>query len=180
MYAVKCNPHLAVLEALYEAGIRHFDTASLAEIALVREHLPQADCYFMHPVKARASIMTARKVYGIDHFVIDHEKELNKIVDVTGGGDGKVILVRIVTPVHDAQYQLSDKFGIAAEDAPALLNKVHDAHFQTGVAFHVGSQCRNPQAFVDGMNTALDVIEAANVPVHYLDVGGGFPCPVRG
>ncbi len=175
MYAVKCNPHLAVLEALYEAGIRHFDTASLAEIALVREHLPQADCYFMHPVKARASIMTARKVYGIDHFVIDHEKELNKIVDVTGGGDGKVILVRIVTPVHDAQYQLSDKFGIAAEDAPELLKKVHEANFQTGVAFHVGSQCRNPQAFVDGINTALDVIEAANVPVHYLDVGGGFP-----
>ena len=94
---------------------------------------------------------------------------------MTGGGDGKVILVRIVTPVHDAQYQLSDKFGIAAEDAPALLKKVHDANFQTGVAFHVGSQCRNPQAFVDGMNTALDVIEAANVPVHYLDVGGGFP-----
>jgi ornithine decarboxylase len=175
MYAVKCNPHLAVLQALYEAGIRHFDTASLTEIALVREHLPQADCYFMHPVKPRAAIMTAHKVYGVDHFVIDHENELDKIIDITGGGDGKVVLVRIVTPVHDAQYQLSDKFGIAAEDAPALLQKVHDAHFQTGVAFHVGSQCRSPQAFVDGVNTALEVIEAANVPVHYLDVGGGFP-----
>jgi len=175
MYAVKCNPHLAVLQALYEAGIRHFDTASLAEIALVREHLPQADCYFMHPVKPRAAIMTAHQVYGVDHFVIDHEKELDKIIDVTGGGDGKVVLVRIVTPVHDAQYQLSDKFGVAAEDAPALLKKVHDAHFQTGVAFHVGSQCRNPQAFVDGVNTALDVIAQAGVPVHYLDVGGGFP-----
>ena len=175
MYAVKCNPHLAVLQALYDAGIRHFDTASLAEIALVREHLPQADAYFMHPVKPRAAIMTAHKIYGVDHFVIDHEKELQKIIDVTGGGDGKVVLVRIVTPVHDAQYQLSDKFGIAAEDAPALLKKVHDANFQSGVAFHVGSQCRSPQAFVDGINTALDVIEAANVPVHYLDVGGGFP-----
>ena len=175
MYAVKCNPHLAVLQALYEAGIRHFDTASLAEIALVREHLPQADCYFMHPVKPRAAIMTAHQVYGVDHFVIDHENELDKIIDITGGGDGKVVLVRIVTPVHDAQYQLSDKFGIAAEDAPALLQKVHDAHFQTGVAFHVGSQCRNPQAFIDGINTAIEVIEAANVPVHYLDVGGGFP-----
>jgi ornithine decarboxylase len=175
MYAVKCNPHLAVLQALYDAGIRHFDTASLAEIALVREHLPQADAYFMHPVKPRAAIMTAHKIYGVDHFVIDHEKELQKIIDVTGGGDGKVVLVRIVTPVHDAQYQLSDKFGIAAEQAPALLKMVHDAHFQTGVAFHVGSQCRTPQAFVDGINTALDVIEAANVPVHYLDVGGGFP-----
>ena len=175
MYAVKCNPHLSVLQALYDAGIRHFDTASLAEIALVREHFPQADCYFMHPVKARAAIMTSRKVYNVDHYVLDHEAELDKLVDVTGGGDGKVVLVRIVTPVHDAQYQLSDKFGIAAEEAPALLQKVHKAHFQTGVAFHVGSQCRTPQAFVDGVNTALDVIEAADVPVHYLDVGGGFP-----
>ncbi len=175
MYAVKCNPHLTVLKALYDAGIRHFDTASLAEIALVREHFPQADCYFMHPVKARASIMTAHEVYSVDHFVIDHEKELAKIIDVTGGGDGQVVLVRIVTPVHDAQYQLSDKFGIAAEEAADLLRKVHDADFQTGVAFHVGSQCRSPQAFVDGIETALGVIEAAGVPVHYLDVGGGFP-----
>ncbi len=175
MYAVKCNPHLTVLKALYDAGIRHFDTASLAEIALVREHFPQADCYFMHPVKARASIMTAHEVYSVDHFVIDHEKELAKIIDVTGGGDGSVVLVRIVTPVHDAQYQLSDKFGVAADAAPDLLRKVHAADFQTGVAFHVGSQCRNPQAFVDGIATALDVIEAAGVPVHYLDVGGGFP-----
>ena len=54
LYAVKCNPHVAVLQALFDAGIRHFDTASLAEIALVREHFPQADCYFMHPVKPRA------------------------------------------------------------------------------------------------------------------------------
>ena len=175
MYAVKCNPHLAVLQALYDAGIRHFDTASLAEIALVREHLPQADCYFMHPVKPRAAIMTAHQVYGVDHFVLDHENELDKIIDVTGGGDGKVVLVRIVTPVHDAQYQLSDKFGVAAEQAAALIRKVHDSHFQTGVAFHVGSQCRDPQAFVDGVNTALDVIEQAGVPIHYLDVGGGFP-----
>ena len=175
LYAVKCNPHLAVLNALYEAGIRHFDTASLGEIALVREHFPQADCYFMHPVKARGAIQTAHKVYSVDHYVIDHIKELEKIVETTGSGDGRVILVRIVTPVHDAQYQLSDKFGIPADQAPELLRQVHDAHFQTGVAFHVGSQCRNPQAFTDGIKTALDVIQQAAVPVHYLDVGGGFP-----
>ena len=34
LYAVKCNPHPLVLRALYDAGIRHFDTASLPEIAL--------------------------------------------------------------------------------------------------------------------------------------------------
>lgn len=175
LYAVKCNPHIAVLQALYEAGIRHFDTASLAEIAEVRENLPQADCYFMHPVKARASILTAHQVYNIDHYVIDDAKELQKLIDTTGGGDGRVVLVRIVTPVHDSQYQLSDKFGISVEEAPELLRQVHEAHFQTGVAFHVGSQCRSPQAFSDGVKAALDVIAEAKVPVHYLDVGGGFP-----
>ena len=175
LYAVKCNPHLAVLRALYEAGIRHFDTASLGEIADVREHFPQADCYFMHPVKAREAIQSAHKIYSVDHYVIDHIKELEKIVETTGSGDGRVVLVRIITPVHDAQYQLSDKFGIPADQAPELLRQVHDADFQTGVAFHVGSQCRNPQAFSDGVRTALKVIEQAAVPVHYLDVGGGFP-----
>jgi len=175
LYAVKCNPHLAVLQALYDAGIRHFDTASLPEIALIREHFPQADCYFMHPVKPRAAILTAHEVYGVDHFVLDHENELDKLVAGAGSGDGRVAIVRIVTPVHDAQYQLSDKFGISAEQAPALLRKVHEANYQTGVAFHVGSQCRSPEAFRDGMQTALEVIEKAGVPVHYLDVGGGFP-----
>ena len=85
LYAVKCNPRLEVLQALYDAGIRHFDTASLAEIALIREHFPQADCYFMHPVKARAAISTAHQVYNVDHYVIDHEKELQKIIETKGG-----------------------------------------------------------------------------------------------
>ena len=76
LYAVKCNPHPLVLAALYKAGIRHFDTASLPEIAQVRESLPDAACYFMHPVKGRAVIGTASRVYNIDQYVIDHPKEL--------------------------------------------------------------------------------------------------------
>ena len=53
LYAVKCNPHPSVLSALYDAGIRHFDTASLPEIALVRERSRMPAVYFMHPVKGR-------------------------------------------------------------------------------------------------------------------------------
>jgi len=79
MYAVKCNPHLAVLKYLYEAGIRHFDTASPAEIALVRENFKDADRYYMHPVKGRAAIKLAHDVYRVDHYVIDHEKEVEKL-----------------------------------------------------------------------------------------------------
>ncbi|MGB1256289.1 MAG: type III PLP-dependent enzyme [Thiolinea sp.] len=175
LYAVKCNPHPAVLQTLYDAGIRHFDTASLAEISQVREQLPQADCYFMHPVKGRAAIQTAHEVYRVDHYVIDHLKELEKIVETTGSGDGRVVLVRIVTPSIDAQYPLSDKFGVVGSEAVELLHAVHNAGFQTGLAFHVGSQCRNPEAFRVGINIALDLIAEADIPIHYLDVGGGFP-----
>src|SRR5678815_5188250 len=42
MYAVKANPALHVLDQIYAAGIRHFDTASLAEIELIRGRYP--DC----------------------------------------------------------------------------------------------------------------------------------------
>ncbi len=46
LYAVKCNPHPRVLDVLYRAGIRHFDTASLPEIAQVHEAYPQV--YWNH------------------------------------------------------------------------------------------------------------------------------------
>ena len=40
MYAVKANPVGHVLDQIYAAGIRHFDTASLAEIELIRGRYP--------------------------------------------------------------------------------------------------------------------------------------------
>ena len=59
LYAIKCNPHPLVLKALYDGGIRHFDTASLPEIARIRETFHEAEAYFMHPVKGRAVIRSA-------------------------------------------------------------------------------------------------------------------------
>jgi ornithine decarboxylase len=44
LYAVKCNPQPLILRALYDEGIRHFDTASLAEVAQVRELFRDAEC----------------------------------------------------------------------------------------------------------------------------------------
>src|SRR5215467_10569073 len=42
LYAVKANPHPYALQLLWEAGIRHFDTASLGEIEAVKTLLPAA------------------------------------------------------------------------------------------------------------------------------------------
>src|SRR5712691_6008258 len=53
LYAVKCNPEPHVLQAVWAGGGRHFDCASLPEIALVRRMLPEAAVHFMHPVQGR-------------------------------------------------------------------------------------------------------------------------------
>ena len=51
-YAYKANSSVFLLGALYGAGIRHFDVASLPEIEDAAT-IPGAHLHFMHPVKSR-------------------------------------------------------------------------------------------------------------------------------
>lgn len=179
LYAVKCNPHPAVIRMLYRAGVRHFDTASLTEIAQVRELYSDAMLYFMHPVKSRAAIANAYEVYEVDHFCIDHPNELKKILDETGA-DGVSVLVRVATPSAGASYDLSAKFGARPAAAVDLLKAVHAEGCQPGLAFHVGSQCVSPSAFRTALSIVGQVLDGAGVDIQYLDVGGGFPTDYAG
>ena len=176
LYAVKCNPHPRVLRTLWAGGIRHFDTASLPEIAMVRELFREAGIYFMHPVKGRAVIKTAWRVFGVDHFIVDHPDELAKVLEETDGGDGITILVRVKTPqIAGTFYHLSDKFGAEPEAATALLREAHEQGCQTGLAFHLGSQCGDPAAYTAALEMVGGLVEEAKVQLNFLDVGGGFP-----
>ncbi len=175
LYAVKCNPHPLVLNALYRAGVRHFDTASLPEIAQICESYEDAHAYFMHPVKTRAVIKSAYTVYGIRHFVIDHQNELVKVMEETGG-KGVIIVVRIATPrAEGTLYHLAAKFGAPLPAAAELLRAATEQGCRTGLAFHVGSQCGDPKAYRTALNLVGDTIKAAGVDVDCVDVGGGFP-----
>jgi len=179
LYAVKCNPHPRVLKALYDAGIHHFDTASLPEIAQVREAFRDASAYFMHPVKSRAAIGMAYGAYGVKVFVVDHPAELAKVLDATGG-EGVSIVVRLKTPKAEALYNLSDKFGAEPGVAAELLREVQNEGLRPGLAFHVGSQCLTPAAHTEALEITGDVIERSGVDLHILDVGGGFPIAYPG
>lgn len=179
LYAVKCNPHPRMLDALYKAGVRHFDTASLPEIAQVSEAYPNATCYFMHPVKSRAVTRTSFEVYGVRDFIVDHHSELDKIIDATEG-ESVNVFVRLKTPETKALYNLAAKFGAAPELAADLLRRVHKEGFRAGLAFHVGSQCLAPNAFGEALDLAGYVLATAGVDIQYLDVGGGFPADYPG
>ena len=106
LYAVKCNSEPHMLHELYMAGIRHFDTASLPEIALVSESFPDGRAYFMHPVKSRAAILSAHQVYGVRYYVVDHPLELEKIGELIPADPEVVIVVRIAVQHSGAVYEL--------------------------------------------------------------------------
>ena len=175
LYAVKCNPHPKVLAALYEGGIRHFDTASLPEIAQVCDTYPNAMAYFMHPVKGRAVIRSAYSVYGIRTFVVDHMSELQKVLDETDR-EGLTIVVRIFTPPSEGTlYHLAEKFGAEPSEAAEILREAKKAGCKTGIAFHVGSQCGDPDAYRVALRLVGETLEAAKQDPVCVDIGGGFP-----
>ena len=178
LYAVKCNPHAFVLRALTEGGVQHFDTASISEIARVTEQLPDAHCYFNHPVKGRGALEAAADVYGIKDYVVDHPDELEKVISIAG--TDITVEVRIATPKGSAVYDLSAKFGATPGLAVELLKRANGHGCRTALAFHVGSQCLDPAAFRVAMEMAKAVAGEAGVPLEYLDVGGGFPASYNG
>jgi ornithine decarboxylase len=175
LYAVKCNAEPMFLDALHAGGIRHFDTASLPEISAVAERLPDASCYFMHPVKQRGAIRAAYDDHGVRHFVVDHPDELAKIMTETGHIRDVVIIVRLATARGAAVYDLGGKFGASPRQAAELLETAHGAGYRVGLSFHVGSQCMTPGSYTAALRLAAHVVEMARVPLSVVDIGGGFP-----
>ena len=176
LYAVKANPSPWVIEALHAAGVTGFDVASIPEIELVAAHAPGARMAFMHPVKSRAAITRAFREFGVRTFALDSHEELQKILDATGGADDLNLIVRMAVSAEGAQYTLSGKFGVPADQAPSLLLAARAATTGLmGVSFHVGSQCMRPTAYQAAMAQCSRAIARAGVFVDVVDVGGGFP-----
>ena len=169
------------MSALWAGGVRHFDCASLAEVALVRGLLPAAEIHFMHPVKSRPAIRDAFDIHGVTDFALDSADELAKILQETVPvglvGDPPVLglFVRLALPKGGAVCDLSGKFGAPLDEAAELLRAARPHAARLGIAFHVGSQCLEPDAYARALALAGEAIKRCGVPVDIVDVGGGFP-----
>ena len=178
MYAVKCNPHPAILRALRAGGVRHFDCASATEVRTVRALFPDAAIHFMHPVKARGAIREAWARHGVRDFAFDSGEELAKILAetaATGVAGDPGLIVRLALPKGGASIDLSGKFGAVPEDAADLLRAARPHAARLGLSFHVGSQCLDPLAWRRALEQVGEVVRCAGVSVEIIDVGGGFP-----
>lgn len=175
LFAVKTNSNPIVIKQLFESGITNFDVASIAEVKLVAETLPDAKMYFMHPVKPRESIREAYFTYGVRDFSLDSYVELEKILAATNHAEDLNLHIRISIPNEYAEIGLTRKFGIDVDTAPELLWQARKFANKLGVCFHAGSQSMHPNAFKTAIEIAGRVIKESEVKIDVLDVGGGFP-----
>jgi ornithine decarboxylase len=179
LYAVKANPSPDLLRILWEEGVTHYDVASITEVRLVAETLPDAMLCFMHPVKAEEAIAEAYFTHNVRTFSLDTEEELEKIVRATAT-DGVAatdlnLLVRIRVSSDHAKLSLAAKFGADPSEMKALLMATRQAADALGICFHVGSQAMTPAAYSEAMERVRAAIVEAAVTVDIVDVGGGFP-----
>jgi ornithine decarboxylase len=181
-YAVKANPEPAVLAALHAAGVRCFDVASEAEVAQVRGAFPDAELFFHNPVKARRVLQVAHRRHGVRRYVVDHAAELAKVLEETGGGGGgeRTVLVRLAVSGGAVAQDFSTKFGASPQEAAAVLRAAADAGVATGLAFHLGTQCADPDAYRRALALCGEVLSSAGVAPACLSVGGGFPAHYHG
>jgi ornithine decarboxylase len=172
-YAYKANSSVFLLGALYGAGIRHFDVASLPELEDART-IPDVTFHFMHPVKSRHAIRRAYSL-GCRSFSLDSEDELKKIQEETHGARDLTLWVRIAVPPKNSRIPLERKFGITGARAARLLVKTRQVAKLLGITFHVGSQTVTPEAYGNALEEVHKLIVKAGVLVERIDVGGGFP-----
>jgi ornithine decarboxylase len=180
LYAVKANPSPDLLRVLWDAGVTHYDVASIAEVRLVRGVLPEAVLCFMHPVKPAAAIIEAYFTHGVRVFSLDSQAELEKIVAATTTANGTVaedlsLCVRLRVSSEYSELSLAAKFGIDLVDAAPLLQATRQVADCLGICFHVGSQAMTPFAYVQALERVRAAIVDAAVTVDIIDVGGGFP-----
>jgi ornithine decarboxylase len=173
-YAAKANDASPIIEALAEAGISKFDVASSVEIARMAA-VPNAELYFMNPVKSRGSIRTAFEEFGVRSFAFDSEDELDKILEETGGARDLALYLRIACPNTHSLIPLEGKFGVPMAEAPALLLRARQVAKRLGITFHVGSQAVVPAAFGEALRQVGQLIVTSGVLVDAIDIGGGFP-----
>jgi len=174
LYAVKANDHSDVVRLLFEGGVRHFDCASIAELALVHEVCPGASAYFMVPVRLRGAAAEAFGQFGVRHFMVDHmdgighleaEIDLSKVV----------VFVRMAVHHAAALQDLSSKFGAPLADVPGLIQAVAARGAEPALAFNVGSSVIRSEAYTHSIEIARAVLADLPFRLGAVDIGGGFP-----
>ena len=184
-YAMKANSSLAVLQFFADQGCG-FDIVSGGELERVLAAGGDARKVIFSGVgKTRAEMLQALQA-GILCFNVESEAELEELSAVaTAAGHIAPVSIR-VNPNVDAKTHpyistglKGNKFGIAHERTLAVYQRAASLPGLrvVGIDCHIGSQITEATPYLDATDRVLDLvesIEAAGIPIHHIDFGGGL------
>lgn len=176
-YAVKANPHEAIIRKLAELG-SYFDVASDGEMQfLTGLGIEPERMVYANPVKTASGLRVA-KDSGVYKFTFDSASEISKMAKAIPGG---TVLLRVRVDNPNALVDLNKKFGAHLDDVLPLLTLARQAGLDVaGLCFHVGSQSSSVDAYVESLRIfrgLFDQAKEAGFDLRILDIGGGFPIP---
>jgi len=191
-YAIKANSSLGVLRVFAEAGCG-FDIVSGGELARVLAAGAEPDKVIFSGVGKTRAEMRQELAAGIGCFNVESEAELDVLnaVVLEEAGRRAPVSVRINPNVDPKTHPYistglkGNKFGVAHDRAVAVYR--HAAALPglqvVGIDCHIGSQITEMGPYLDALDRILDLvqaIEAAGVPLHHLDFGGGLGIDYNG
>ena len=190
-YAMKANPALGVIELFARAGCG-FDIVSGGDMDRVLAAGGAADKIIFSGVgKTRAEMQRALQA-GIGCFNVESEAELDVLSEVaTALGLRAPVSIRVNPNVDPKTHPYistglkGNKFGIAHERVlPTYLHAAGLSGIRVvGIDCHIGSQITQTEPYLDAMDRMLDLveaIEAAGIPIHHIDFGGGLGIDYNG
>jgi diaminopimelate decarboxylase len=187
-YAMKANSSLAVLQTFADMGCG-FDIVSGGELARALAAGASADKIVFSGVgKTRAEMrqaLTAGET-GVRCFNVESTPELDTLnAEALALGVRAPVSLRVNPDVDAGTHPYistglkGNKFGIAHAEALAAYR--HAAALPglqvVGIDCHIGSQITQLEPFIDALDRVLDLVEAAEaagIPIHHVDVGGGL------
>jgi diaminopimelate decarboxylase len=184
-YAMKANSSLAVLQTFAQAGAG-FDIVSGGELARVLAAGGRADRVVFSGVGKSPAEMQQALAAGVRCFNVESESELDTLnAQALAMGRQAPISLRVNPDVDPGTHPYiatglkGSKFGIAHDRALAAYR--HAAALPglrvVGIDCHIGSQIAQLEPFIDALDRLLDLVEAveaAGIPVHHVDLGGGL------
>ena len=144
-------------ETFYDAGAS-FDVASVAEFLTVH------DCIKHLPAKQRQDFIWDRIIYANPIKAVETLQQLDpykplvtydnheEVLKIARYAPHSGLVLRLRVPNTGSMVELSSKFGALPGEAVDLIAFAHNNKLVVeGLSFHVGSQCTNPQNYVQAL-----------------------------
>ena len=184
-YAMKANSSLAVLQTFARAGCG-FDIVSGGELDRVIAAGGDVGKTVFSGVGKTRTDMRQALLAGVRCFNVESIGELDVLSEVAVALARRASVSLRVNPDVDAGTHpyistglKGNKFGIAHDEALAAYR--HAAALPglqvVGIDCHIGSQITQIEPYLDALDRVLDLVEAveaAGIPIHHVDVGGGL------